>query len=110
MKNTNFLIDGALAPKDADRALGLLREWMEDGHGSRLDVAPVPPSPGLPSQIAIQLLIAAERELAQDGKKGDVLSRDARQVCAMTATGQYRSAPTPPLSTRVHDEHHRPDH
>lgn len=77
----NFTIDGALAPVDANTSFEKLKEWLAtDGQG-RLEIAPLPEPPELPTQPALQLLFVAVAKLAGNGDVADRLNPDALALC-----------------------------
>lgn len=83
MNKTNFhLLDGMLSPGDAQQAYASLKDWLQSDSKGQLDIAPVTQ---LPSQVALQLLIAAERELAQSEHGSACMTDDARRFCALSA-------------------------
>lgn len=84
MTHNPFQIDGMLPVQAAPHVVARLRRWVDDG-GTALDIAPVAPSTGLPGQVALQVLLAAEREIRARGATPD-LSEAARAICAMTAS------------------------
>lgn len=91
-----FLIDGTLAPADARQALALLRAWLDRGGDGLLEITSVPPAPALPTQPALQLLVAAANRL--DGRVSEMprLGDEARRLVALAARPEplspYRSA------------------
>ncbi|MEE2861323.1 MAG: hypothetical protein ACU0DH_01710 [Paracoccus sp. (in: a-proteobacteria)] len=90
MKTNTFRIDGNLTVQDAPAAVAELRQWI-DGGGTSLDIAPVASSTGLPGQIALQILLSAEREIAARGA-APKLSPAAAAVLTMSAS---RGLPRP---------------
>lgn len=91
-KNNPHLIDGSLTPNAAPQAFAALKAWLASPGRDHLDIAPLT---HLPSQAALQLLLAAQRELAQGDGGATCLSDDARRLCAL-ATGQAMSFPPLP--------------
>ncbi|MFC0200296.1 hypothetical protein [Paracoccus rhizosphaerae] len=85
MKTNTFRIDGSLSIQDAPAAVARLRQWIDEG-GTSLDIAPVASSTGLPGQVALQILLAAEREIAARGAAPE-LSPTATAILAMSPPG-----------------------
>lgn len=89
---TNFTINGSLAPADASEIHETLQSWTASGTGA-LDISPVPDPPGLPSQPALQLLFAAAAELARRDEIETRLTAKAQALCdALLGKGAFRAA------------------
>lgn len=91
-KNNSHLINGSLTPNGAPQAFAALKAWLASPERDRLDIAPLT---HLPSQAALQLLLAAQRELSHRDDGATCLSDDARRLCALAA-GQAMSFPPLP--------------
>lgn len=95
-KNDPFLLDAMLAPGDARHACASLRAWLDRGGDGLLEIAPVPPAPALPTQPALQLLLATAGELDRRSPGMPRLGDEARRLAALAAFPDplppYRSA------------------
>lgn len=81
MTSANFTIDASLAPGDAPQVLESLQNWFREEQAGVLDIGPLASDPFLPSQPAIQLTLAAVRELKASGGTEERLTSRVREIC-----------------------------
>lgn len=75
----NFTIDGALAPADANATFDRLKDWLGSEGQGKLEIAPLPAFPELPTQPALQMLFAAIADFSDDAASR--LHPDALALC-----------------------------
>lgn len=79
--SNDFTIDATLTPADAPQVLEELRTWCREEQAGVLDIAPLNADSQLPTQLAIQLTIAALRELMNSGGKVERLTSRVQELC-----------------------------
>lgn len=60
----DFIINGDLAPIDADAAFESLKAWLAADERGTIQISPLPAFPELPTQTALQMLLAAMAEFS----------------------------------------------